>query len=316
MTRKFDSTGLDFGDNPQEFEYYPSSIISLNQLFGGGGVRGGLIVQLLADAGHGKTTLALDYVAQAQKRGVKELQITIGKTTRGINALFIDLERTYDAEYAAAIGVDTSKLLVYKPDFAEQALPQVEALLSQGLQVVVFDSVPAMITKDEFEKDMDDPARMAGSAGVLSRWLIRLVGLVDNAKALMIFINQYRANLSPMARSNKKPFGPYSLRYNSGVIIELVRIKTENDLLTIQATVTKSKQGGNGTRCEYMMRQAKGLAPEFDILALALEYGIIRKAGAWYEFKGQKVQGLENCVQQLDLAELRRLVLERGASNE
>jgi recombination protein RecA len=316
MTRKLDTTGLNFGDNPQDFEYYPSSIISLNQLLGGQGIRGGLIVQLLADAGHGKTTLALDYVAQAQRKGVKDVPITIGKITRSINALFIDLERTYDATYAATIGVDTSKLLVYKPDFAEQALPQVEALLSQGLQVVVFDSVPAMITKDEFEKDMDDPARMAGSAGVLSRWLIRLVGLVDNAKALMIFINQYRANLSPMARTNKKPFGPYALRYNSGVIIELVRIKTEEELVTIQATVSKSKQGGNGSRCEYIMRQGRGLAPEYDVLSLALEYGIIRKAGAWYEFKGQKAQGLENCLQQFDMTELHRLVLEGRSSNE
>ena len=313
--RKFDATGLDFGDAPQQFEFYPSSIISLNQLLGGKGVRGGLILQLLADAGHGKTTLALDFVANAQKKGIKDIEVTIGKITRPINAVFVDLERTYDATYAERIGVDTSKLLVYKPDFAEQALPQIEALLSKGLQMIVFDSVPAMITKDEFEKDMDDPARMAGSAGVLSRWLIRLVGLVDNAKCLMIFINQYRANISPMARTNKKPYGPYSLRYNSGVIIELVRIKTDEDLVTIQATVSKSKQGGTGMKCEYIMKQGQGLAPEYDILSLALEYGIIRKAGSWYEYNGTKAQGLDSCVQLFDLEEIKNLIM-KGSNNE
>ena len=313
--RKFDATGLDFGDAPQRFEFYPSSIISLNQLLGGKGVRGGLILQLLADAGHGKTTLALDFVANAQKKGIKDIEVTIGKVTRPINAVFVDLERTYDATYAERIGVDTSKLLVYKPDFAEQALPQIEALLSKGLQMIVFDSVPAMITKDEFEKDMDDPARMAGSAGVLSRWLIRLVGLVDNAKCLMIFINQYRANISPMARTNKKPYGPYSLRYNSGVIIELVRIKTDEDLVTIQATVSKSKQGGTGMKCEYIMKQGQGLAPEYDILSLALEYGIIRKAGSWYEYNGAKAQGLDSCVQLFDLEEIKNLIM-KGSNNE
>ncbi|MFN9114502.1 MAG: hypothetical protein ACK5XN_30950 [Bacteroidota bacterium] len=313
--RKFDATGLDFGDAPQAFEYYPSSILSLNQLLGGQGVRGGLILQLLADAGHGKTTLALDFIANAQKKGIKDVEVTIGKITRPINAVFVDLERTYDAAYAQRIGVDTSKLLVYKPDFAEQALPQIEALLSKGLQMIVFDSVPAMITKDEFEKDMDDPARMAGSAGVLSRWLIRLVGLVDNAKCLMVFINQYRANISPMARTNKKPYGPYSLRYNSGVIIELVRIKTDEELVTIQATISKSKQGGTGMKCEYIMRQGQGLVPEYDILALALEYGIIRKAGSWYEYNGTKAQGLESCIQVFDLEEIKQQVM-KGSKDE
>lgn len=315
MTRKFDATGLDFGDTPQQFDYYPSSIVSLNQILGGKGVRGGLILQLLADAGHGKTTLALDFIANAQRKGIKDIEVTIGRTTRPINAVFVDLERTYDAEYARRVGVDTSKILVYKPDFAEQALPQIEALLSKGLQMIVFDSVPAMITKDEFEKDMDDPARMAGSAGVLSRWLIRLVGLVDNAKCLMIFINQYRANISPMARTNKKPFGPYSLKYNSGVIIELVRTKTDGDLVTIQATVSKSKQGGTGNKCEYTMRQGQGLAPDYDIIALALEYGIIRKAGAWYEYEGQKAQGVDNSIQLFDMEEIKQKVL-KGDSNE
>jgi recombination protein RecA len=118
-----------------------------------------------------------------------------------------------------------------------------------------------------------------------------------------------------MARTNKKPYGPYSLRYNSGVIVELVRIKTDGDLVTIQATVSKSKQGGTGMKCEYIMRQGRGLAPEYDLLALGLEYGIIRKAGSWYEYNGVKAQGLESCIQLFNLEEIKEHVM-KGTRDE
>lgn len=305
---KFDAAGMQFGDAPTDYIYYKSSVESLNQALGGG-IRGGLLVQLLADPGHGKTTLALDFIAQAQQTA-KIIDVTVGKTSRPINALFVDLERTFDPAYAEAIGVDLTKLVVYKPQIVEQALPQIEDMLRRGLQVVVFDSVPAMVTKDEFEKEITDPERMAGSAGLLTRWLRRLVGVVDSAQALFIFVNQYRANISPMARTMKKPYGPYSLRYSAGVIIELVRLKTEDDLITIQATVTKSKQGVTGNRTEYQMRQGKGLAADLDLLTLALEAGIVKKAGSWYEYNGIKAQGLSSAATTFDLAEIRTKVLE------
>lgn len=308
MAKKLDFSNIVFGDAPVDYSYYPSSIISLNQIMGGKGLRGGTITQLLAEPGHGKTTLALDFLAQGQKLGVKEVEVTQGKTARKINALFVDLERSFDPAYAEKIGVDLSKLLVLRPSYAEQCLAQVEWFLTNGLQLIVFDSVPAMVTKDEFEKEMDDPARMAGASGLLSRWVIRLVGMVHNADAMFIFINQYRANLSPMARTEKKPFGARSLRYYCNVILELVRIRNEDEKTIIQATVTKNKQSGEGNRCEYVMRKGCGLAPEYDLLALALEYGIITKAGAWYEYAGKKAQGLDNCIQQFDMDEIRKQV--------
>jgi recombination protein RecA len=308
VAKKLDFSNIAFGDTPIEYRYYPSSIISLNQIMGGKGLRGGTITQLLAEPGHGKTTLALDFLAQGQKSSVKEVEVTQGKTVRKINALFVDLERSFDPVYAAKIGVDLSKLLVLRPSYAEQCLAQVEWFLTNGLQLIVFDSVPAMVTKDEFEKEMDDPARMAGASGLLSRWVIRLVGMVHNADAMFIFINQYRANLSPMARTEKKPFGARSLRYYCNVILELVRIRNEDERTIIQATVTKNKQSGEGNRCEYTMLKGRGLAPEYDVLALALEYGIITKAGAWYEYAGKKAQGLDNCIQHFDLGEIRKHV--------
>jgi recombination protein RecA len=302
MSKKLNLDGMSFGDTPQNYRYFPSSIRSLNRALGSSkGIRGGTIMQLLAEPGHGKTTLALDYLAQAQKRGIKDVSLTIGKTTRTINSLFVDLERTFDTEYAKLLNVDVTKLLVYRPDYAEQCLPQIEYFLSQGIQVVIFDSVPAIVTKDEFEKEVDDPARMAGAANLLSRWIVRLIGPVDNADALFIFVNQYRANLSPMARSDKKPFGPRSLRYFSRIILDLVKVRNEEDKSHIQATVSKNKQAAEGRRCDYLMLKGKGLAPAYDLMSLALEYDIIHKSGAWYEYQGQKAQGLDNCVLTFDL---------------
>ena len=302
MSKKLNLDGMSFGDTPQNYRYFPSSIRSLNRALGSSkGIRGGTIMQLLAEPGHGKTTLALDYLAQAQKQGIKDVSLTIGKTTRTINSLFVDLERTFDTEYAKLLNVDVTKLLVYRPDYAEQCLPQIEYFLSQGIQVVIFDSVPAIVTKDEFEKEVDDPARMAGAANLLSRWIVRLIGPVDNADALFIFVNQYRANLSPMARSDKKPFGPRSLRYFSRIILDLVKVRNEEDKSHIQATVSKNKQAAEGRRCDYLMLKGKGLAPAYDLMSLALEYDIIHKSGAWYEYQGQKAQGLDNCVLTFDL---------------
>ena len=305
MSKKLNLDGMLIGSDKQDYQFYPSSIKSLNRALGHAeGIRGGTIMQLLAQPGHGKTTLALDYVAQAQRQGIKEVTIQLGKVERTVNALFVDLERTFDSVYAGKIGVDLDKILVYRPDYAEQGLPVIEHLLEKGIQVVVFDSVPALITKDEFDKEIDDPARMAGSANLLSRWILRLLGLVDNANALFIFINQYRANISTMARSEKKPYGPYALRYFSRITLELARIRTDEDKLYIQATVAKNKQGGGNQKCEYIMLNGKGLGPEFDILSLALEYDIIQKAGAWYEYNGQKAQGMDNCVLTYDMKQI------------
>lgn len=303
--------GMSIGKTQKSRAYFPSSLVSLNKAIGDlRGIQGGSLVQLLAEPGHGKTTLALDYIAQAQKTGIKDVTISLSpRESTTINAVFVDLERTFDAAYAEKLGVDLAKLAVYKPDFAEQALPVLEHLLEQGLQVIVFDSVPAMITKDEFNKDVDEPARMAGSANLLSRWLVRIIGLVDNADAVVFFINQYRANISPMARSEKKPFGPRALKYYSKIILELVKIKTEDTRSTIQLTVTKNKQSAEGARIEYYMKKGSGVAGgTLDVFALAVDAGLITKSGSWYEYAGVKAQGVESAAELFNMTEIRTLV--------
>lgn len=310
MAKSISFEGMNIAGASREHTWFPSSLPSVNYALGDmRGIQGGSILMLLAEAGHGKTTMALDLVAQAQQKGeLKEVEVKFSKDTRSINALFVDLERTFDAEYASRIGVDVNKLAVYRPDYAEKALPVIEHLLEQGLQLVVFDSVPAMITKDEFDKDIDEPARMAGSANLLARWLVRLLGLVDNADALFVFINQYRANISPMARSEKKPYGTRALRYFSKIILELVKIKNEDDRSTIQLTVSKNKQAPEGQRVEYLMKKGYGMSAAHDIFACAVDAGFIKKSGSWFEYDGHKAQGADSAIAQFPMEEIKRKV--------
>lgn len=317
MAKSVSFEGMSMAGTEREHLWFPSSLPSVNYALGDmRGIQGGSIVMLLAEPGHGKTTMALDFIAQAQQKGeLKEIEVKIDKGTRIINALFVDLERTFDAEYASRIGVDVNKLAVYKPNYAEQALPVIEHLLEQGLQLVVFDSVPAMITKDEFDKDVDEPARMAGSANLLARWLVRLLGLVDNADALFVFINQYRANISPMARSEKKPYGTRALRYFSKIILELVKIKNEDDRSTIQMTVSKNKQAPEGQKVEYLMRKGQGVSAMHDVFACAVDAGLIRKNGSWFEYEGHKAQGADSAIAQFPMAEI-RMKVEAELSND
>jgi recombination protein RecA len=317
MAKSVSFEGMSMAGEEREHSWFPSSLPSVNYALGDmRGIQGGSIVMLLAEPGHGKTTMALDLIAQAQKKGeLKELELKLGKQTQTVNALFVDLERTFDSEYAARIGVDVNKLAVYKPDFAEKALPVIEHLLEQGLQLVVFDSVPAMITKDEFDKDVDEPARMAGSANLLARWLVRLLGLVDNSDALFVFINQYRANISPMARSEKKPYGTRALRYFSKIILELVKIKNEDDRSTIQLTVSKNKQAPEGQKVEYYMRKGQGMSAMHDVFACAVDAGMIRKNGSWFEYEGHKAQGADSAIALFPMDEIKKKV-EAELSND
>jgi recombination protein RecA len=317
MAKSISFEGMSMAGEGREHSWFPSSLPSVNYALGDmRGIQGGSIIMLLAEPGHGKTTMALDLIAQAQKKGeLKELELKLGKQTQMVNALFVDLERTFDAEYATRIGVDVNKLAVYKPDFAERALPVIEHLLEQGLQLVVFDSVPAMITKDEFDKDIDEPARMAGSANLLARWLVRLLGLVDNSDALFVFINQYRANISPMARSEKKPYGTRALRYFAKIILELVKIKNEDDRSTIQLTVSKNKQAPEGQRVEYYMKKGQGMSAAHDIFACAVDAGFIKKSGSWFEYEGHKAQGADASIALFPMDEIKKKV-EAELSND
>lgn len=293
---KVQMDGIYFADTLEEKVQFTTPFLSFDRALKHPLV-GGSIVQTIGEKSTGKTTLALHLIAHNQAH-CNLIDVTVGKTTRQINAVFVDLERSFDPVYAQSLGVDMSKLLIFKPLYAELGFLYIEKLLSEGLQLVVWDSVPAAITKDEFDKTMEDSPQMAGSANKLSRWLPRLLTLTDSADALFIFINQYRANMSPMARSNKKPFGARALEYYSKVIIELTRIKNERDAGTseVELLVSKNKNAAEGGRTVLTLEHGSGFNRALDIIRLGVETEVIRKSGAWYYYGDHKAQGEQNAL--------------------
>lgn len=289
---KFFRLGSRKKDRPLFYTNFPT----LDRIIGP--IRGGSILQLLAENKNGKTSLAYAIIAANQGRA-NVVEVEIEKEKALVNAVWVDVERTYDEEYAKQCGVDIDKLLVVTTDYVEDSMIVVESLLAKGLQLFVYDSVPASLPKTESEKDMDDSAKIASAAGLLSRWMIRLIPLVDNANALFIMINQYRANMSPMARSDKKAWGARALQYYSTVILELVRIKNEDGISTVEVKVTKNKLDAEGKSTQLYLVHGEGFDIRRDKLTILLDEGIVQKSGSWFvdTRTGNKVQGIEKALE-------------------
>jgi len=260
--------------------WYPFSLLSLNVLVGGKGLRGGRIVQFLGDKSSGKSTLSLDIIKNAQEAN---------KT-----GAIIDFERTYDPEYAGFLGLNTDDIILVKPDTAETGLDIAEQLIDSGVSVVVIDSIAAPITNSEREKDLNDSEKMAASAGLITRFLKRMIPKLDNSGSLLILINQNRANISSMSRKESKPFGAKAIQYLSSITLELARIKNGENESIVQVMVEKNKQGGIERRkAEITMDYGKGFDISGDILVLAIEQGLIDKRGAWLYYADKKAQGFD-----------------------
>lgn len=260
--------------------WYTFSLLSLNLLVGGKGLRGGRIVQFLGNKSSGKSTLSLDIIKNAQEAGKL--------------CAIIDFERTYDPDYARFLGLNTNDIILVKPDTAETGLDIAEQLIESGVSVVVIDSIAAPITNSEREKDLNDSEKMAASAGLITRFLKRMIPKLDNSGSLLILINQNRANISTMSRKETKPFGATAIQYLSSVTIELARIKNGEDESIVQVMTEKNKQGGIERRkAEITMEYGKGFDISGDILSLAIEHGIIDKKGSWFMFEDLKCQGIE-----------------------
>lgn len=308
---------FDFADEVQEHQTYPSSILGLNYALNNmQGIPGGTIMQIVGDTGTGKTTLALDFLANAQKRGIKELEITNGKKgVRTINAAFIDFERTFDANYASLIGVDVSKVLLITSKWGEQAFALLEALLDEGLQFAIVDSIPMFIPQSEEDKSVTENEKMASRAGVLSRVLPRLINLVAEADALVIILNQFRAELNQMTRRTKKPFGARVMQYISKLTLELARIENKDGKMQIKAIVEKSKINSvAGRSVEYQIVHTQGINVNQHILELALQFGIVDKAGAWYYYPDRvaptvRAQGEDKALETMPFDEIKEKVM-------
>jgi len=264
----------------------PTGAISIDYALGIGGMPRGRVVEIFGPESSGKTTLALQVIAQAQKLG-------------GM-AAFVDAEHALDAAYAQKLGVDLDGLLVSQPDNGEQALEIVEVLVrSGGVDVVVVDSVAALVPRAEIEGEMGE-AQMGLQARLMSQALRKLTGVVSKSKTCLIFINQLREKIGVMFGNPETTTGGRALKFYASVRVDIRRIASLKDGDAViggrtRVKIVKNKLAPPFREAEFDVMYGEGISREGDLLDLAVEHKIVEKSGAWFAYGGDRLgQGREN----------------------
>jgi recombination protein RecA len=267
----------------------PTGSLSLDAALGVGGMPRGRVVEIYGPESSGKTTLALHVIAEAQKRG-------------GM-AAFIDAEHALDATYAVKLGVDTDNLLVSQPDSGEQALEIAEVLIrSNAVDVLVIDSVAALVPRAELEGDMGD-AQMGLQARLMSQALRKLTSVVAKSGTCLIFINQLREKIGVMFGSPETTTGGRALKFYASIRLDIRRIASlkEGEVVIgsrAKVKVVKNKVAPPFREAEFDILYGEGISKEGDLLDLAVEQKVVEKSGAWYAIDGERMgQGRENARQ-------------------
>ena len=267
-------------------ESIPTGSISIDYALGIGGMPRGRVVEIYGPESSGKTTLALQVIAEAQKAG-------------GM-AAFVDAEHALDAAYAQKLGVVLENLLVSQPDNGEQALEIVEVLIrSGGLDVVVVDSVAALVPKAEIEGEMGD-AQMGLQARLMSQALRKLTGVVSKSKTTLIFINQLREKIGVMFGNPETTTGGRALTFYASVRIDIRRIATIKDGDVViggrtRVKVVKNKMAPPFKMVEFDIMYGEGVSKTGELLDLGVKAGIVEKSGSWFSFNAERIgQGREN----------------------
>jgi recombination protein RecA len=289
-------------------EVIPTGSIALDVALGIGGLPRGRVVEIYGPESSGKTTVALHAVANAQRLG-------------GI-AAFIDAEHALDPEYAAKLGVDTDALLVSQPDTGEQALEIMDMLIGSGsLDVIVIDSVAALVPRAEIEGDMGD-SHVGLQARLMSQALRKITGRLSQTKTTAIFINQLREKIGVFFGSPETTTGGKALKFYASIRIDVRRIQTLKEGADsvgnrTKAKIVKNKMAPPFKIAEFDIIYGQGISREGGIIDMGVEHGIIKKSGSWFTYDGDQLgQGMENSRRFLrdnpELAsELERLIKEK-----
>ena len=280
------------GDTPkQSIDSISTGAINLDIALGIGGLPKGRIVEIYGPESSGKTTLALHVIAEAQKAG-------------GI-AAFVDAEHALDAQYASRLGVNIDELIVSQPDTGEQALEITESLVrSSAIDIIVIDSVAALVPRAEIEGDMGD-SHVGLQARLMSQALRKLAGAIAKSNTLVVFINQLREKVGIMFGNPEVTTGGRALKFYSSVRLEVRKAEAIKNADTIIGNKTKVKVVKNKVAPPFKSTSVdiiygKGISRDGEVLDLAVEKDIVDKSGAWYAYKGEKIgQGRENAKRYL-----------------
>ena len=265
-------------------ESIPTGALSLDYALGIGGVPRGRVTEVYGPESSGKTTLCLHIIAEAQKKG-------------GL-AAFIDAEHALDVNYAKRLGVDTPNLLISQPDFGEQALEITDTLVrSNALDVIVIDSVAALVPRSEIEGEMGDPT-MAVQARLMSQALRKLAGAISKSKTSLIFINQLRSKIGVMFGSPETTTGGNALKFYASVRLDIRRIAAIKDGTDVignrtKVKIVKSKVAPPFKQVEFDILYNEGISKTGDLIDLGVEHGIVKKGGAWFTYGEDRFQGRE-----------------------
>jgi recombination protein RecA len=270
-------------------EVIPTGSVAFDAATGVGGMPRGRVVEIFGPEASGKTTIALHIIAEAQRRG-------------GM-AAFVDAEHALDAPYAKRLGVDVDNLLVSQPDYGEQALEIAEALVrSNAVDVLVIDSVAALVPKAELDGDMGDS--LPGlQARLMSQALRKLSGIVSKSKTCFIFINQIREKIGVMFGNPETTTGGRALKFYASMRVDIRRIASIKDGDRVvgnrtKVKIVKNKIAAPFREAEFDILYGEGISKEGDLLDVAAERNILEKSGAWFSFGGERIgQGRENARQ-------------------
>jgi recombination protein RecA len=265
--------------------------LGLDMALGVGGLPRGRVVEIYGPESSGKTTLALECIAEAQKLG-------------GIGA-FIDAEHALDAGYARKLGVKVEDLLISQPDNGEQALEIAETLVQSGaIDVLVIDSVAALVPRAEIEGEMGEP-QMGLQARLMSQALRKLTSIISRSRTIVVFINQIRMKIGVMFGNPETTTGGNALKFYSSVRLDIRRIgaiKSGNDVIgsRTKVKVVKNKVAPPFKEAEFDILYGTGISKEGELIDMAAEHNIVEKLGAWYSYKGERIgQGRENARETL-----------------